>query len=67
MTKSASRAVVVEEVLQHPVDVVWRALTTGELIGRWLMPNDFEPVVGKKFTFRTQPMVTGTESSIARC
>jgi uncharacterized protein YndB with AHSA1/START domain len=65
MTKSASRDVVVEEVLPHPVEVVWRTLTTGELIGRWLMPNDFEPVVGKKFTFRTQPM--GNWNGIVHC
>lgn len=65
MTKSASRDIVVEEVLAHSVDVVWRALTTGELIGRWLMPNDFEPVVGKKFTFQTQPM--GKWDGIVHC
>jgi uncharacterized protein YndB with AHSA1/START domain len=43
-------------VLPHAPDVVWSALTTAELIGRWLMPNDFAPVVGKTFTFRTKPM-----------
>ncbi len=30
-------------------------LTQSELIANWLMPNDFEPVVGRRFTFRTTP------------
>jgi uncharacterized protein YndB with AHSA1/START domain len=51
-----TRDVVVEEVLPHAPEAVWTALTTSELIGRWLMPNDFAPVVGKRFTFRTRPM-----------
>jgi uncharacterized protein YndB with AHSA1/START domain len=48
--------IVVETVLPHAVDVVWRALTTAELIGRWLMPNDFQPVVGHRFNFRSRPI-----------
>ncbi len=50
------REIIVEETLPHARDVVWKTLTDGALIGRWLMPNDFEPVVGKRFTFRTKPM-----------
>ena len=53
---ATTRDVVVEEVLPHAPETVWKALTTSELIGRWLMPNDFAPVVGKQFTFRTRPM-----------
>jgi uncharacterized protein YndB with AHSA1/START domain len=52
----ATREIVVEDVLPHSPELVWKTLTTGELIGRWLMPNDFEPVVGRQFTFRTKPM-----------
>jgi uncharacterized protein YndB with AHSA1/START domain len=44
---------------------VWKALTTGELIGRGLMPNDFELVVGRQFTFRTKPM-GGRDSVVHR-
>jgi uncharacterized protein YndB with AHSA1/START domain len=51
-----TREIVVEDILPHAPERVWETLTTGELIGRWLMPNDFEPVVGKQFTFRTKPM-----------
>lgn len=35
---------------------VWRALTDPALISAWLMPTDFRPVVGHRFTFRAQPM-----------
>src|SRR5689334_712217 len=34
---------------------VWVALTDRTAMADWLMPNDFEPVVGHKFTFRTKP------------
>jgi len=52
-------------VLPHAPEVVWAALTTAELIGRWLMPNDFAPVVGKTFTFRTKPM--GSWDGVVHC
>ena len=39
----------------HPVDRVWAALTSSEALAAWLMPNDFRPVVGHRFTFRTKP------------
>ena len=39
----------------HPVDRVWAALTSSEALAAWLMPNDFEPVIGHRFTFRTKP------------
>jgi uncharacterized protein YndB with AHSA1/START domain len=39
----------------HPIDQVWAALTSSEALAAWLMPNDFEPVVGHRFTFRTKP------------
>ena len=53
---AGTRDIVVEDVVPHPPEKVWKALTTAELIGRWLMPNDFEPVVGKRFTFQTKPI-----------
>jgi len=59
------RDIVVEDVLPHPPERVWKALTTAELIGRWLMPNDFEPVVGKRFTFTTRPI--GDWDGIVQC
>jgi uncharacterized protein YndB with AHSA1/START domain len=40
----------------HPVETVWAYLTTPELMAQWLMKNDFEPVVGRDFQFRTGPI-----------
>jgi uncharacterized protein YndB with AHSA1/START domain len=54
--KRATRDIVVEGVLPHAPEIVWRALTSAELIARWLMPNDFAAEVGRRFTFRTRPM-----------
>lgn len=34
---------------------MWQALTNAEALSQWLMPNDFQPVVGHKFQFRTKP------------
>jgi uncharacterized protein YndB with AHSA1/START domain len=39
----------------HPVERVWAALTSSDALAVWLMPNDFKPVVGHRFTFRTKP------------
>ncbi|GII56920.1 hypothetical protein Pth03_53090 [Planotetraspora thailandica] len=46
----------VDEFLPHPPAKVWRALTDPDLLARWLMPNDFKPVVGHRFTFTTRPI-----------
>jgi uncharacterized protein YndB with AHSA1/START domain len=52
-----SREIVVEEVFLHPPEVVWRALTTPSLMTRWFKMTavGFEPVVGNRFTFKTDP------------
>jgi len=60
-----SRSIVVEEVLPHSADKVWRMLTQAESLAQWLMPNDFKPSVGHKFTFRTQPM--GDWDGVVHC
>ena len=59
MTKLAiptTRSIVIERVMPHPPEKIWRALTQGHLIEEWLMKNDFQPVVGHKFNFRAEPM-----------
>ena len=54
--KSDTQDIVVEEVFPHAPETIWKTLTSGELIGRWLMaPTGFEPVAGKRFTFQTKP------------
>ncbi len=52
----ASPALVVERVFPHPPQKLWRALTDGFLLAQWLLNNDFEPVVGRRFQFRREPM-----------
>ncbi|MGB9241963.1 MAG: SRPBCC domain-containing protein [Candidatus Acidiferrales bacterium] len=58
MTDSAApaRTLVIEREIPHPPEKVWRALTEGPLIEEWLMKNDFRPVVGHRFNFRSTPM-----------
>jgi uncharacterized protein YndB with AHSA1/START domain len=58
MTELASdtRTLVVERVMPHPPEKVWRALTQGPLIEAWLMQSDFRPVVGHKVNLRSKPM-----------
>ena len=52
----ASRSLVIEREMPHPPEKVWRALTQGPLIEEWLMKNDFQPVVGHRFSFRSTPV-----------
>ena len=56
---SEPSAIHVDEFLPYPPGNVWRALTDPAKLAVWLMPNDFEPTVGHRFTFRTDP-VPGT-------
>jgi uncharacterized protein YndB with AHSA1/START domain len=58
MTKpaAATRSLVVEREMPHPLEKIWRALTQGPLIEEWLMKNNFQPVVGHRFNFRATPM-----------
>lgn len=54
--KPQIRAIVVEEVLPHAPEAIWRVLTVPELLSRWLMNNTFEPKLGHHFTFKARPM-----------
>ncbi len=47
---------VIERVFAHPPAKLWRALTENPLIAQWMMNNDFEPVIGRKFQFRADTM-----------
>lgn len=40
--------------LDHPVERVWHYLTDPKLLAMWLMENDFQPIVGHRFQFRTK-------------
>jgi uncharacterized protein YndB with AHSA1/START domain len=41
-----------ELILPQPVGEVWRAITDRATLAEWMFPNDFEPTVGHRFTFR---------------
>lgn len=61
-----TRDIVIEELFPHAPGAIWRTLTSGELIGRWLMaPSGFEPVTGTEFTFQTTP--AGAWDGTIRC
>ena len=51
-----TRSIIIERTMPHPPEKVWRALTQSPLIESWLMPNDIQPVVGHRFSFRLPPM-----------
>ncbi|WP_432489614.1 SRPBCC family protein [Kineococcus sp. SYSU DK018] len=50
------RSICVDQYFPHPPTKLWRALTSPDLMAQWLMPNDFEPVVGHRFSFRARPV-----------
>jgi uncharacterized protein YndB with AHSA1/START domain len=65
MVMSETHAITVDKVLPYPPERIWRTLTKSELLAKWLMPNDFEPVAGYRFTFQTKPM--GDWDGIVHC
>src|SRR6516165_7226348 len=55
-TQIVTRTLVVERIMPHPPEKIWRALTQSALIEEWLMKNVFQPLVGRKFNFCADPM-----------
>jgi uncharacterized protein YndB with AHSA1/START domain len=54
----------------HAPPKVWRALTDPAILGEWLMPNDFAAEVGRRFTFRCEPVpreFEGQWGGVVRC
>ena len=37
------------------IEKVWHALTESDTLAKWIWDNDFKPVVGSKFQFRSEP------------
>jgi uncharacterized protein YndB with AHSA1/START domain len=62
---TATCSIIVERVIPHPPEKIWRALTQAHLFEQWLMKNDFEPRLGAQFTFRAKPM--GDWNGIVDC
>ncbi len=63
MTDSIRR----ELLFPQPPEDVWRALTDSDALTEWLMPNDFEPRVGHRFEFRTEPNPKVGFDGVVRC
>ena len=64
MTKTVRR----EVVIPQPREQVWRALTDSATLAEWMYPNDFEPRVGHRFTFRVPPKPkAGFDGLVVRC
>ena len=51
----------------HPPDRVWEYLTKSELMEQWLMKNDFLPVIGHDFQFRTKAIPKLNFDGIVYC
>jgi uncharacterized protein YndB with AHSA1/START domain len=52
---------------QQPASEVWEYLTNPELIERWLMKSDFQPIVGHKFRFAHVPKNESNYKGIVDC
>jgi uncharacterized protein YndB with AHSA1/START domain len=64
MAKSIRR----EVPIPQPREQVWRALTDSAALAEWMFPNDFEPRVGHRFTFRVPPNPkAGFDGIVVRC
>jgi uncharacterized protein YndB with AHSA1/START domain len=64
--KCDTQDIVVDEVLPHAPETIWKALTTGDLIGRWLMaPTGFAAVKGTRFTYQTK--AAGAWDGVIHC
>jgi uncharacterized protein YndB with AHSA1/START domain len=55
--QTRAREIAVDEIFPHAPETIWRTLTSGALMGRWIgmTPSDFEPVPGSRFTYQTTP------------
>ncbi len=64
--QSQTQDIVVDEVLPHAPETIWKALTDGALMKRWMMePTGFAAVVGNRFTYKTKP--AGAWDGTIRC
>lgn len=52
--QQTTQDIVIDEVFPHAPSAIWHALSSGELMNRWLMTQTgFEPVKGASFSFQT--------------
>lgn len=60
-----SQAVKLDLFYPYPPERVWQVLTDRRALAAWMMDNDFEPKLGHKFQFHSQPL-PGVNTTI-RC
>lgn len=65
--KFDTQEIVVEDVFPHTPETMWKTLTDGALMARWLgmTPTGFEAVKGNRFTYKTTP--AGAWDGTIRC
>jgi len=51
----------------QPPQAVWEYLTNAELMQLWLMPTDFQPIVGHDFHFKTKPIPSLDFDGVVYC
>ena len=51
----------------NPPEAVWEYLTNSELMALWLMRNDFQPILGHEFQFKTNPLPQFNFDGIVYC
>jgi uncharacterized protein YndB with AHSA1/START domain len=51
----------------HPPENVWAALTDKYAVAEWLMPNNFEPVVGHNVNFHVDKMPFTGFTGVSEC
>lgn len=67
MTTDDLTTIRIDQFYPHPPAKVWRALTTPQLMATWLMPNDFRPITGHRFTLTAAPIEATRFSGTIAC
>jgi uncharacterized protein YndB with AHSA1/START domain len=56
-----------EWIYEQPSNEVWEYLIQADLIALWLMPNNFKPIPGYEFQFKTKPIPSLDLDGIFHC
>ena len=68
MTDPAGKTDIIHDFhLRQPPARVWAALTDAVSMSKWLMPTDFQPILGHRFTFRRDPIPQIGFDGVAHC
>jgi uncharacterized protein YndB with AHSA1/START domain len=51
----------------HSPETVWEYLTKSELLEKWIMKNNFQPIVGFEFQFQTKPIPSLDFDGVCHC